>query len=81
MAREASAIIERTDALNHQGAALKDLAEVLISSGRREEAFDPLTRALERYRRKMNLAAVAQTLARIAVVREDALAFELRSPD
>ena len=81
LAREASAIIERTDALNNQGAALKDLAEVLICSGRREEALDALARALERYSRKMNLAAVAQTRARIATLREDALAVELRSPD
>jgi class 3 adenylate cyclase/tetratricopeptide (TPR) repeat protein len=81
LAREASAIIERTDALNQQGAALKDLAEVLICSGHREEALDALGLALERYRRKMNLAAVVQTRARIATLREDALAFQLRSPD
>jgi class 3 adenylate cyclase/tetratricopeptide (TPR) repeat protein len=81
LAREATAIIERTDALNYQGAALTDLAEVLISSGRTEEALDALGRALDRYSRKMNLAAVAQTRARIATLREKPLAFELRSPD
>jgi tetratricopeptide (TPR) repeat protein len=81
LAREASAIIERTDALNYQGAALTDLAEVLISAGRTEEALDALGRALDRYSRKMNLAAVAQTRARIATLREKPLAFELRSPD
>lgn len=76
LAREASAIMERTDALNYQGAALNDLAEVLICSGRRQEAHDALSRALSRYRRKMNLAAAAQTRARIATLRKDAPAFE-----
>jgi tetratricopeptide (TPR) repeat protein len=74
LAREASDIIERTDALNYQGAALYDLAEVLICAGRKEEALDPLAQALERYSRKMNLAAAAQTQARIASLREDAMA-------
>jgi len=70
LAREAVAITERTDALNWQGDALSDLAEVLHAAGRRDEAEATLTRALERYERKMNLAQAAQTRARLAELRD-----------
>jgi tetratricopeptide (TPR) repeat protein len=66
LAREAVAITERTDALNWQGDALTDLAEVLHAAGRSDEAEAALTEALERYERKMNLAQAAQTRARLA---------------
>jgi tetratricopeptide (TPR) repeat protein len=52
LAREAVALIERTDDLNFQGAALADLGEVLIGADRAEEAAAALAQALERYERK-----------------------------
>jgi class 3 adenylate cyclase/tetratricopeptide (TPR) repeat protein len=73
LAREAVAIIDRTDALNFQAAALTDLAEVLSAAGRADEAVHALEQALERYERKMNLAAAEQTRARIASLRRDPL--------
>ena len=60
LAREAVAIIERTDWLNYQGDALCDLAEVLAAAGRTDEAAEALEQALERYARKKNLAMVSQ---------------------
>jgi len=72
LAREAVAITERTDALNWQGDALTDLAEVLHTAGQSDEAEATLTLALERYERKMNLAQAAQTRARLAELRDAA---------
>jgi len=69
LAREAVTITERTDALNWQGDAFSDLAEVLHAAGRRDEAEAALTQALERYERKLNLAQAAQTRARLAGMR------------
>jgi class 3 adenylate cyclase/tetratricopeptide (TPR) repeat protein len=66
LAREAVALIEQTDALNFQGAALSDLAEVLIEGGRAEDAHAPLAAAIERYERKRNLAGAARLRARFA---------------
>ena len=60
LAREAVAIIERTDWLTYQGDALCDLAEVLAAAGRTDEAAEALEQALERYARKKNLAMVSQ---------------------
>src|SRR4029450_7816048 len=59
LAREAVAIGERTDALNYQGDALCDLAEVLAAAGRSDEAAEALEQALGRYERKKNLAMAA----------------------
>jgi len=70
LAREAVAITGRTDALNWQGDALSDLAEVLHAAGRADEAEATLTQALERYERKLNLAQAAQTRARLAELRD-----------
>jgi tetratricopeptide (TPR) repeat protein len=64
LAREALAIAEGTDALNWQGDALCDLAEVLQRAGREQEAAAILDLALERYNRKRNLAMVAQVRQR-----------------
>jgi class 3 adenylate cyclase/tetratricopeptide (TPR) repeat protein len=68
LAREAVAIAERTDALNDQGEALCDLAEVLAAAGRTEEAGAALGQAVDRYERKKNLAMVAQLRERLAVL-------------
>jgi tetratricopeptide (TPR) repeat protein len=66
LAREAVAIIERTDGLNFQGDALCDLAEVLTAGGRSDEAAAALTQALDRYERKRNLAMARRVRARLA---------------
>ena len=70
LAREAVAITERTDALNMQGDALCDLAEVLHAAGRSNEAAATLGQALERYEQKKNLAMVAQVMPRLEALRE-----------
>jgi class 3 adenylate cyclase/tetratricopeptide (TPR) repeat protein len=72
-AREALGLIDQTDALNYQGAALSDLAEVLIDGGRTDEAGAALAQALERYERKRNFAAAAQVRARVAALPEETL--------
>ena len=69
LAREAVAIIERTDWLNYQGDALCDLAEVLAAAGRTHETAVALEQALERYERKKNLAMVAQVRPRLEALR------------
>jgi hypothetical protein len=66
LAREAVAIIERTDGLNLQGDALCDLAEVLNAGGRGDEAAGAFTQALERYERKRNLATERRVRERLA---------------
>jgi class 3 adenylate cyclase/tetratricopeptide (TPR) repeat protein len=72
LAREAVAIVERTDQLTYQGDALCDLAEVLAAAGRPEEAAEALEQALDRYERKKNLAMGAQVRERMAELREAA---------
>jgi tetratricopeptide (TPR) repeat protein len=66
LAHEAIAIAERTDALNLQGDALCDLADVLAAAGRVDEAGAAFEQALERYERKKNLAMVAQVHQHLA---------------
>jgi class 3 adenylate cyclase len=73
LAREAVALIEQTDALNFHGAALSDLAEVLIDAGRPNDAVVVLREALARYERKRNVAAAAQVEARIAALPVEAV--------
>ena len=65
LVRDAIAIVDRTDALNHQGDARCDLAEVLERAGRAGDAKAALEQALERYERKRNLAMVAQVRKRL----------------
>jgi class 3 adenylate cyclase len=65
LAREAVTRMAQTDALNFQGFALADLAEVLAATGPTEEAVDALEQALERYERKKNLAMIAQVRPRL----------------
>jgi class 3 adenylate cyclase/predicted negative regulator of RcsB-dependent stress response len=69
LAHEAVHIAEQSDALNFQGDALCDLAEVLATAGRTDEATDALEQALERYERKRNLAMVAQVRPRLDELR------------
>jgi class 3 adenylate cyclase len=72
LAREAVAIGEETDALNLQGDALRDLAEVLHSAGRIEEGGGVLQEALVRYIRKRNLAMAARVRTRLAGLEKQA---------
>jgi tetratricopeptide (TPR) repeat protein len=72
LAYEAVEIGERTDALNYQGAAFSDLAEVLAAAGRTEEAAAALEQALDRYEHKKNLAMVVQVRPRLEAL-QDAL--------
>jgi tetratricopeptide (TPR) repeat protein len=66
LAREAVAIIARTDGLNFQADALCDLAEVLAAAGREDEAAAALTEALDRYDRKRNIAMSRWVRGRLA---------------
>jgi tetratricopeptide (TPR) repeat protein len=69
LARGAVSISERTDTLSAQADAFCDLAEVLASAGRTNEAAEALERALDRYERKKNLAMVAQVRPRLEKLR------------
>ena len=70
LAREAVAITEPTDALNFQGDALCDLAEVLHAAGQSDEAAATLGQALERYERKHNRAQAGQVRDRLAELKD-----------
>jgi tetratricopeptide (TPR) repeat protein len=74
LAREAVAIVERTDQVTNQGDALCDLAEVLAAAARTEEAVDALGQARDRYERKKNLAMVAQVRPRLEALRAGSVA-------
>ncbi len=71
LAHQAVSIIEQTDALNLQGDAYCDLAEVLTRSGKAREAQAALEQALDRYNCKKNLAMVAQTRPRLKALEEE----------
>jgi len=66
LAREAVAIGANTEALNDQGDAYADLAEVLQIGGKDEEAIAALEQALERYERKENLVMAQRMRDRLA---------------
>jgi Flp pilus assembly protein TadD len=65
LAREAVEVIERTDSLTYQGDALCDLADVLTTAGRSDEAAAALTQAFDRYERKRNLIMVRRVRERL----------------
>ena len=73
LAREGVAVIERTDSLGEQAFALWDLAEVLATAGRPEDAGAALEQALDRCRRKKNLALAKQVGDRLAQLRGEPL--------
>jgi ATP/maltotriose-dependent transcriptional regulator MalT len=60
LARAAVALIEPTDLLSHRGDAMLDLAEVLWTCGRREEAGSVVQGGLALYEQKGNIAAAAR---------------------
>jgi tetratricopeptide (TPR) repeat protein len=66
LALEAVAVLEPTDALNMQGDAFSDLAEVLHADGRDEAAEAAYAEASERFERKHNVAQAAQVRERLA---------------
>jgi tetratricopeptide (TPR) repeat protein len=68
VARAAVALAEATDSLIIQGDTLRDLAETLELSGRREEAAAALREALDRYERKGALAGTERTRERLAAL-------------
>jgi tetratricopeptide (TPR) repeat protein len=72
LAREAVAGSEQSDSLDDQCLALWDLAEVLAVAERPDEAEAALEQALERCRRKKNLARAAQVRRRLDSLRHDA---------
>jgi tetratricopeptide (TPR) repeat protein len=71
LARDAVAMIEQTDALNYQGDALVDLADVLRAAGRSAAAAEALGGAIACYERKQNLAAAEQARARLAALKTE----------
>ena len=66
LAREAVAIGEETDMLDAQGDVYADLAEVLLLTGKPEEAGAALEQARERYDRKGNRVSAQRARERLA---------------
>jgi tetratricopeptide (TPR) repeat protein len=64
LAREAVRLAEATDLLGTRAAALSDLADVLASVGRRDEALERLSEAERLYESKGNLTALSRVRAR-----------------
>ena len=69
LAREAVAASEQTDSLDDQCRVLWDLAEVLAAAGRLDEAEAAFEQALDRCRRKKNLALARQVRERLVELR------------
>jgi tetratricopeptide (TPR) repeat protein len=68
LAREAVEIGEHTDALEFQGHALYDLAQVLEAAGRPDEAIAAWRQALDRYQRKQVIPLARRTRERLAAL-------------
>ena len=66
LAREAVALSEENDLLNEQCLALWDLGEVLAAAGRPDDAAAAFEHALDRCRRKKNVALARQVRDRLA---------------
>jgi hypothetical protein len=60
LAREAVALVERTDLLSHHGDAMLDLAEVLRMCDRAADAEQATRAGIALYERKGNVAAAAR---------------------
>ena len=72
MAREAAAASDQDDSLDDQCHAYCDLAEVLVATGCTDDAVAALEQALDRCRRKKNLALAKQVVDRLAQLRGEA---------
>jgi uncharacterized protein HemY len=66
LARQAVALAERTDFLNHRAEALTVLADVLARSERPEQAKVAREEALDLYEQKGNLVAAARVRGDLA---------------
>ncbi len=71
LAREAVAASEQDDSLDDQCHAYRDLAEVLVATGCTDDAVAALEQALDRCRRKKNLALAKQVVDRLAQLRSE----------
>ena len=60
LAREAVALLEPTDLLSHRGDAMLDLADVLATLGRGDDAAGAFAVGIDLYERKGNAAAAAR---------------------
>jgi Flp pilus assembly protein TadD len=60
LAREAVAMIAASDCLDYQGIAAMDLADVLRSAGRTDEANVAARQALDAFERKGNLVSASR---------------------
>jgi tetratricopeptide (TPR) repeat protein len=76
LAREAVALSEGTDALNMQGEAYADLAEVLAVADRPNDSAEALEQALARYQWKENVVMAERVRARLAELRSSETASE-----
>ena len=72
LAREAVAICDETELLDQQGDAYADLAEVLLLTGKPDEAAAALEQALERYERKGNLVSAQRAQTRLTELQDAA---------
>jgi class 3 adenylate cyclase/tetratricopeptide (TPR) repeat protein len=70
LAREAVAVGEGTDMINMQGDAYMDLGEVLLLSGKPNEALGALESAVDRYERKGNLVSTGRAQERLVEISE-----------
>lgn len=80
LAREAVALTRRCEATNLEAGALVDLAEVLSTAVRRDEALAVLSEALVLYERKGNIASARQTSELLERTRTAADSRELSAP-
>jgi tetratricopeptide (TPR) repeat protein len=76
LAREAVALSEETDALNMQGEAYADLAEVLAVADRSNDAAEALEQALARYQRKENVVMAERARAHLGELQRSETAAE-----
>jgi class 3 adenylate cyclase/tetratricopeptide (TPR) repeat protein len=74
LALEAVAIADDTELLDMQGAAYSDLGEVLLLTGKADEATAAFEQALARYKRKGNFVMADRTQARLTELRQSAVA-------
>jgi tetratricopeptide (TPR) repeat protein len=69
LAREAVAVGDETDGLNHQADTYADLAEVLMLAKKADEAAAALQQAIERYERKGNIVSTQRAQTRLSEIR------------